>query len=335
MQCKSCQFENLPGTEFCGRCGAPMELAAAAVNVHPPRAGKWEKRLTRTLPTFGLLDRARYAASEAATALDIGLRPGLFFRVVVPGWPQMACGRATRGRLLFWGYLGALLAGLLFVGTFPGSLLLGLAVSLHAATVMDLIFHATQDRSLRFLYCLGAVAVVAGVLYLPAGWLVTRVASPQRIMMTAEPFRAGDVILYSRWAYRNSPPRLGDVVFYEIPAHQVQGRAGGYPALYNIQGPRIDRIVAGPGQGVECKSGEIWIDGRRSPWLPLNPQRMPSGLKLTVPDRHYLIFPTTNPQQFEGIGGAGWSAVSLVPAGNVRGRVYLRNQPLWRLWFIR
>jgi hypothetical protein len=106
--------------------------------------------------------------------------------------------------------------------------------------------------------------------------------------------------------------------------------------VYNVVGRRIDRIVACPGQKVECTGGEMRIDGRPSPWLPLNPDRLPTGgLSLTVPGGHYLIVPTTNPQELIGVAPEDWRRMSLVPTASLLGRVYLRHQPLRRLWRIR
>src|SRR5919204_650375 len=47
MQCPSCRFQNMPGVEVCGRCGSSLRLATAVVDVHPPRARAWQKRVRR------------------------------------------------------------------------------------------------------------------------------------------------------------------------------------------------------------------------------------------------------------------------------------------------
>ena len=337
MQCASCQFENMPGTEVCGRCGARLELEAVALDVHPPRAGRWEKRLRRWSSTFAWFDRSRTTVLDARASLSVDLTAGTFLRMIVPGWPQIACGRRLIGWIFLGSYLASLLLGLIFVGTFPGGVLLGLAISLHASSVLDVIFRATPEWPLRLFYSLVCVVLVALVVYLPPGWLIARVAVPQRIVLTTPPFERGDVVLYNPSAYRRAAPELGDVVLYEIPQVQADGQtAGGYNAVYNVVGRRIDRIVACPGQKVECTGGEMRIDGRPSPWLPLNPDRLPpGGLSLTVPGGHYLIVPTTNPQELIGVAPEDWRRMSLVPTASLLGRVYLRHQPLRRLWRIR
>lgn len=337
MQCVSCQFENMPGTQYCGRCGARLELASATVDVHPPRAGPWEKRFRRWLSRSWLLDRSRIAVLEACGALSIGLSPALFLRITVPGWPQMTAGRLLAGRIFFWGYLASLLLGLLFAGTFPGGVMLGLALSLHASSVLDVVFWAISETPLRVGYSLLGILLVALILYLPAGWLITRVAVPRRIVLTTPPFERGDVVLYNPSAYRRSPPQLGDVVLYEIPGGQVPGLDGARdPGRLQRRAPGGSTgLSAGAGQKVECASGRIQIDGRLSDWRPLNPKRLPAGLSLTVPSDQYLILPTTNPQEFVEVATTQWRRVSLVPKRNLYGKVYLRHQPLWRLWRIR
>src|SRR5215213_6505561 len=41
MQCSSCGFENMPGSEACARCASSLSLATAVMDVHPPRAGRF------------------------------------------------------------------------------------------------------------------------------------------------------------------------------------------------------------------------------------------------------------------------------------------------------
>ena len=175
---------------------------------------------------------------------------------------------------------------------------------------------------------------------------------------------SGDVILYNRSAYYWSTPQVGDVVMYEIPDVRISGQtAQGQNAIYEVVGRRIDRIVAGPGQQVLWKDRQLWVDGQPSSWLPLNPERLPeqltftvAGGSFTVPEGRYLILPSTDPQdlgliaQPDGgrfaalptaqrvtlwISPADWQQISVVPASSLVGTVYLRSQPLWRLWRIR
>ena len=66
MQCSSCRFENMPGVDVCGRCGSSLRLATAVLDVHPPRARPWAKRLRRYLPLHAASARLRDVASEVS-----------------------------------------------------------------------------------------------------------------------------------------------------------------------------------------------------------------------------------------------------------------------------
>ena len=56
MQCSNCQFQNMPGVQTCGRCGASLQLASLAIDVHPPRAGRAAKRWRRWFPVDQVLE---------------------------------------------------------------------------------------------------------------------------------------------------------------------------------------------------------------------------------------------------------------------------------------
>ena len=343
MQCCNCQFENMPGVEHCGRCGASLLLASAAIDVHPPRASQRAKRWRRRFPNIRTLPRRVGDAVSTMARAFFGQveieRPAspVFARMVVPGWPQLYCGQTHRGRLFLGIYVGCLLLGAVFVGTVLGSLLLGLALSCHASSVLDVIYSGTCDWRTRIRYALTCCLVLAVCVYWPVGWLVSRVVTPQVIAMDAPPFRAGDVVLCNPSAYAWSSPRVGDVVLYDIGATRVPGRtAGGMAANYRIQGDRIDRILAGPGQKVGWEDGRLEVDGQPSPWSPLNPEPLSGQLTLTVPSPCYLVLPSTDPYLGTGAAvGLAWQTVCLVPSASIRGKAYLRHQPLSRFWLIK
>jgi signal peptidase I len=189
----------------------------------------------------------------------------------------------------------------------------------------------------------GAVAVsaiVCGLLlfalvYLPAGWVVSRWATPLTLDYAAAPFAPGDVLLLNPRAYGEAtPPRPGDVVMYHQAFRQARAPANG-PAYVIAEGDVIDRVLAGPGDTVRWEKGGVWINGQESPHLPLNPRRPPDGLKWTVPAHNYVILPTTSVAINPNITAEMWQQVSLIPESEIRGRVYFRTQPLSRWGRIR
>src|SRR5262245_20174802 len=134
MQCSSCRFENMPGLDACGRCGSNLRLATAVLDVEPPRATPWQKRLRRWLP-WSSVNQLRYAVRDgkvyAASRLEeTGLwipEPAILFRLLIPGWAHFFTGQRIRGGLFLGIYLVLLGLGILLWGTTAGGILLGLA----------------------------------------------------------------------------------------------------------------------------------------------------------------------------------------------------------------
>jgi type IV secretory pathway protease TraF len=341
MQCVSCQFENMPGVAACGRCGARLALADAAIDVHPPRTRPGVKRLRRWFPWHGLAARFRDGVEAIAriTLRQLNLPhllPSLFIRMVVPGWPQIFTGRVALGRTFLGVYLGLLLVGILFVGTPLGSVALGLAISVHASSVIDVLWSATADWRTRVTYAAICMAVLGAVVYLPVAWIVTRFVVPRQLVWDVPPFAVGDAVLYNPSAYRWSAPTPGDVVLFRILPQQVQTRTPqGYNAVYRLDGEFIDRVLAGPGQGVRWDGKSLWVDGQPSLWRPLNPTGVTVSLQCAVPARCYLVFPSALPLNAASYPPDVWMRMSLVPRENLLGRVFLRHQPLARWWWIR
>jgi type IV secretory pathway protease TraF len=341
MQCTSCQFENMPGVALCGRCGARLEFAAASIDVHPPRATPGAKRLRRWFPWYGVAARVR---DGLETIVRVTLRQldlpqplaGLFARMIVPGWPQIYTGQTVRGRVFLATYLGLLVIGAAFIGTLFGSFALGFALAVHASSVIDVLWAATNDRRTRVTYAAVCLAVLGIVVYFPITWAVTRFVVPRQLVRDAPPFAAGDAVLCNASAYRWSEPVPGDVVLFRVVPQQIQTRtAQGGNAVYRVDGEYIDRVLAQPGQSVKWEAGTLWIDGQPSPWLPLNPAGVTVSLQCTVPTGSYLVMPSAQPPGAPPYPADVWVRMSLVPREGFLGRVFLRHQPLWRWWWIR
>ncbi len=328
----------MPGVQSCGRCGASLRLAALAINVNPPRASAWAKRWRRLFPyrRFSLRSVGR-AVVSALFAEDAASGPQVpvLLRTVIPGWPQTYQGNSLRGRRFFALYLSCVCAALLFAGSTIGSVFLGLAVSVHVSSVLDIVLPASRQLQTRIAYSLLCCGWVALIVYLPVGWLASGMAAPRQIMQTMSPLQPGDVLLVNRWAYAASRPQPGDVVLYQIGRGQVRGQTIGLNTRIVLEGERIDRILARAGQEFTWDGGVMSVNGQPVSYRPLNPARMPAQLKITVPENYVLIMPTTGLADRYDLNGLDWQAISLVPEHELLGKVYLRHYPLWRLWWIR
>ncbi len=328
MQCRNCQFENMPGVDACGRCGASLRLATAVMDVHPPRAGRWSKRFGRLFPR-GVTYRVRDAVTDAlpvrpAIASEYFPEWPVLLRMVVPGWPQLYMGRTAAGRALLFCYALLLLSGLIFIGTFSGSVLLGLAIACHASSIIDIVISATAEFRPRVIMCAGCIVVVGLVTYLPAGRLVSLVVVPRVIQRNVPPFASGDVVLYTPAGNTWRGLRPGDVVIYEqLPmtvAQPAQHRE------FRIQGERIDRILAVGGQTVVWDGLSLVVDGSASRLAPLDPLGCHFRLETKVPAGHFLILPSSIDVASMGeIERSRLETLCLVRQENVVGRCFSGN----------
>jgi hypothetical protein len=343
MQCVSCKFENIPGVQSCGRCGSALGLATAVIDVHPPRAQPWAKSLRRWLPLQSGYYQARDAFSEfrrASTAAADSLRVPiperrLLLRLVVPGWAHLVCNQRFRGYLFLSSYLVLLVPGLIFLGTTLGSILLGLAFSVHASSALDLMLQCGGPFPSRVGTALVVMMSLALGVYLPAGWLLTRVANPRVLTAAVPPFEEDDVVLENQWAFAFSRPRPGQVVVFQGPGTRMPANPERHNAVVVPPGERIDRILAGPGSQVRWDKGQLTVNGEVVPWQPLNPSRLPPQIRFSVPPDHYLILPTTVPYLTAQISSAEWERLGYIAARDIMGTAYVRYQPLSRFWVIR
>jgi type IV secretory pathway protease TraF len=322
----------MPGAPVCGRCGAQLRLAAAPIDVNPPRASARAKQLRRWFPWYHFAAELRAALTRLSGALSPEfdwdrLPAGIFLRMVVPGWPQRYLGQPQRGRIMLWLYLGLLLVGLVSIGTTFGGLVLGTALAVHISSIIDVLWPAAHGWRTRLAVSAICVAAVGVVVYAPAAWAMSQVVGVRRMNMDAGPLHAGDAFLFRP----GGSPDVGDVVLYQIAPGSVQTRtAGGYAAQYVLRGEFIDRIIAGPGQSVSWKRRQLLIDGQPSPWQPLNPAAVDADLQFKVPAGYYGILPSTQPQNAPRFPPDVLYMMSLVPQQNIIGTVWLRHQPIWR-----
>jgi signal peptidase I len=342
MECSSCGFENMPGSDACGRCASSLRLATAVMDVRPPRAGKFAKRLRRALP----MRRAYFGVRDAFEDVHLPSLTGstwifdnfpawpLLWRLFIPGWSHFHAGQRIRGHAFLWGFVALLLPGLLFMGTTLGSILLGLAFSVHTSAALDVFNQAAPPCGMRRMFARSILVsiVLALCIYLPIGWLLARVAAARTMEMTAEPFLAGDVVLVNQSRRANDSPRPGQVVLYLLPAQQTDPQHG---RIYGYDGERIDRVLAVAGDRVVWAKGALTVNGAASPWRPLNEAVLPTRLALTVPRGCVFIIPSTTPNLSSASPAALWVSLSCVPREQVAGTVYLRSQPLSRLKVIR
>ena len=339
MQCTNCQFQNMPGSDNCGRCGTSLRLSTAVMDVHPPRASATRKRLRRIVPArqavIGLRDVMEISGTTSTIHRIAAAAPwSLFLRLAIPGWSHFYTGQRVRGHLFLWGTLIFLVPGLLWLGTTMGSVMLGMAFSVHSSAALDIVTQTFPDAGMRDRIARSIlVSVVLGVaLYLPIGVLLTRVADPTVINFEMAPFKTGDVLMVNHWA-KLQP---GHVVMYELATQIIQDPRAGNTAYYTqFTGERIDRILAGPGDRVVWEKGTLKVNGALSGFQPLNPAVVPPKLVVNVPDGHYFILPSTTPFVRADSPESLWLSLCVVPTESIAGRMYARTNPFSRFMIFR
>jgi hypothetical protein len=339
----------MPGLDSCGRCGTTLGLSTATIDVNPPRASKTAKRVRKVVPTR-LIYQARDVAAEARRVVTGSIvedsrvplpTPDILSRLVVPGWAHMHLGIPLRGQFFLLAYLPLLLLGLLYWGTGLGSMLLGLAFSVHTSSVTDSLIRQGTVRFPRIMAIAAFVSLALAVLvYVPAGLTLTQVAAPIEFAIDTPPFKRLDVVLVNHWAFAVTAPRRGDVVFYS-PRNSMRTRGDenqnlGHARYLFEENQLIDRVIGLPGDRVVCDLGKLTINGEASFWKPLLPHLMPAHLEITVPLDRYFILPTTSVGAIR-LGGSEsfWKDAGLIPRSEILGGVYLLSNPLSRFWFIR
>jgi type IV secretory pathway protease TraF len=257
----------------------------------------------------------------------------LLWRLAVPGWAQLYCGREQLGRALMAGYAFFLLGAAIFIGTSLGSVLLGLAATCHAASIVDIANMSGGEWLHRVGIFAGYLVTVALAVYLPAGWLLTRVAVPRVVNASSPVFQSGDVVLYAPTSTGLVPPAVGQMTLYRLPDFIIPDQAN--HRNYQVGGERIDRILAGPGQHVVWREGQLEVDGQPSLLVPVDPARCPPYFETTTPSGHFLILPSTLGVNMGGLPGTSdLTRICLIPSRDVLGRVYWRQQPISRMGWI-
>ena len=337
MQCVNCKFNNMPGSQTCARCGSSLMLAESGIDVHPPRAGSIALLMRRLVPIhqlyYSMRDRHANLSRATMPLIDAHLpEKALLARLVVPGWAQLHIGERWQGRALLFAWLALLLAGLLYFGTWGGSILLGLAFSVHSFASADIVNRASEDRGIaaQITRSLAISLILAATMYGPGSYLITRIADPISPQYAAGQIRDGDTLLVNHWA----TPDAGSVVLYDIP--QYQGAALRIEGLQRVgyAGQRIDRIIAIAGDQLEVSKGVLLVNGKVARNASLGTVKLPDLPRTDVPAEYVFIVPTTTKDLDFAVDAGMLRQMCLVPTRQVQGVVYARLHPLHRFRLI-
>ena len=339
-QCSNCQFQNMPGVTHCGRCGASLTLRTAVINVHPPRANRWAKTWRKTfMARFMRAGRGSAGAAKRQWGFSPNMELaslGLLSRLVGPGWAQIHSGQPVFGKGLLVGSAVFVSAAAVCFGSAACSFLLGMAFTCHGISVYDVARRSSagfRDRVFRMLLSCGLLGTFV---YLPSYSFATRFVDAVVIQQNRFPLQVGDVLLVRRFSNGRSTPSVGDVVQYQIANDSVMGRTpAGAAARYLIEGARIDRVLAGPGQVFAWVGGQLTVDGQRSRLRPLNSAGASQSVEVTLPPDSWFILLRTDvvTAEFQPTQ-ENWKKWSIVKTPQIEGRIVWRSWPWSRIGFV-
>jgi hypothetical protein len=316
-----------------------MGIATAVMDVHPPRANPLKKRLRRILPVRKGYYRARdviHAGEAIALARDAAqtLPPiRIFARLIVPGWAHWFLKQPIRAALFLAGFIICIIPTLLLFGTGWGSFWLGMAFSVHSSAALDIVNQTFEQAGMRDRIARSIlVSFILGVcVYWPAMELIGMLAQPHTLVMDISPFRSGDVVIVSS---RVSPYR-GEVALFNFGQYSRSDRYEGHEHIVRrVEGDSIDRILAIPGDRVQSDGTQLRVNGKPSPWRPLNPLPLPKGLDYVVAPGHFLLIPSGAPGLPQLSDAAFWTSTGTVDRDSIAGHAYLQTLPFSRFHFI-
>ena len=120
-------------------------------------------------------------------------------------------------------------------------------------------------------------------------------------------FHSGEYIIVNKLTYRFSSPKRGDVVVFRNPELPDE--------LY------IKRIVGLPGETVEIKAGEIYIDGHVLEERPVFAEILYDNYSVTVPDGKYFVVGDNR------VATSGSHTFGPVPRQNIVGKLWISYWP--------
>lgn len=335
----------MPGLTACMKCNTVL-MAAVPVSVHPPRAG-WKRRWRPLFYGLNRLGERVPALREGWVALPGWLRgcrrflAGLLWAVLslVPGLGHLLSGRVRPLRRLWPAWAVTAAAGVFFLGTQGGSLLLGLAVALHVWIICDAgrlreLFETALARALlvMLVYSLLALHFYPALRrQLEARWVRGALLTAD---LQTDGLRRGDFLLAWPQAYARDAVRRGDVILYDVAASGGRG----YGGVAIRGGETVGKVLGLPGERVQAGEGLLTItapQGTVTRYLIRPPAALPWAMDFRLPpDGYFCLTVGVNTLDAHGHVNAEmrdiFQQIGQLARPAIRGRVVWVYQPLGR-----
>lgn len=138
-------------------------------------------------------------------------------------------------------------------------------------------------------------------------------------------FFDGEFLLTDKFSYRFNDPSRGDVIIFHAPTDAR--------CPQEIQCDFVKRIIGLPGEVVEIKGGNVFIDGEQLPELYLASgsttiSRTGDSIRFELKTSEYFVLGDNRDHSSDS---RAWGTV---PAENIVGKAWVRYWPLQRLGII-
>ena len=159
---------------------------------------------------------------------------------------------------------------MLTYGSGLGFFAFGQAIAVHSLSCFDAVLTgrggAIRPRVLTGIL----ITCLLLPVYLGTARTLSRWIDARHLVQIASPFFRNDAILINPLAYRSQAPQVGDVAIYDVPRATLRrGAEGVGNVVFQVQGERFDRILAGPGDRFLWEAGKVYINDRPALHLPL------------------------------------------------------------------
>jgi hypothetical protein len=273
---------------------ARLNIPEEASPYYPPRA-RWYSRPF----SFGSAIRRRLALDRIRLPREMAL-VGLVASFLVPGLAVYIRGPRPWGRAALAGCGLLLLLFIVWFGYPAGNLAFGLLLSIHITGFVYYCSPLLSEASFqsRLLFTLLTMMVLGLLIYLPIRnvilqhWLI--------------PLRVRDnVVIVHRLGSPHDIKRGDWVMFSQKGGETGEAHNGG--AIWVRAGFGWGPVLAVAGDRVEFSTNAFRVNGEARPLLP----HMPNSGMLTVPEKHWFIWPELDIYEHGNVNEANISATML------------------------
>lgn len=350
MKCPSCGFENMPGTAFCGRCRAQLQMTGPVPPeaIMPPRAGAKKRfrrlsyllnRMAEQTPAWRISTRIREIPARFSLP-DVSIpahdaRAMLFS--LVPGLGHALTRRFKEGAWFFLSWIAAL-AGLLhfIAGGFLSALFFAAVIGIHAGAIC----HAGRvhaESMLQWARTMSGILMITGGMYFTGHFVLHQhvgfvSASTDLPSLEAQ---TGDTLIFRKQSMETNDLFQNRWIVFQIIRGRLDAfQINGYHYSINLADVAVGQILGLPGDQVVIGPEGIFVNDLFYPAgdLPVGQLSFPDKeIVMSIPKgRVFVIAPVSyfnkwhlntiwrqtfiiDPKRIKGVITGIWSPFTRIP----------------------